>query len=73
MFGRKVPHATRDLLLGWWRAATKRGKQPPGWGLRQRRERKEFEIQIKSKLSSFLAQPINAIQRSFLSHPSLKK
>jgi hypothetical protein len=46
--------------------------QPPGWGLRQRRERKEFEIQIKSIFSSFLAQPINAIQRSFLSRPSIE-
>jgi hypothetical protein len=66
-------NGTVFMLGGWSAAATylfgpKKGK--PGWELRQRREKKEFEIQIKSKLSSFLAHPINDIQRLFAINPS---
>jgi hypothetical protein len=70
LFCAGVERSDIPLSLGQKRGSQE--AQPPRWELRQRRERKEFEIQIKSKLSSFLAQPSNDIQRSFLSCPSLK-
>jgi hypothetical protein len=61
-----------DILSSLGQKGGSQEAQPPVWGLMQRMERKGFEIHIKSKLSSFLAQPINAKQTSFLSRPSLK-
>jgi hypothetical protein len=46
--------AATHLFLSLGQKGGSQEAQPPGWELRQRRERKEFEIQIKSNQNYLL-------------------